>query len=204
MATKRQPKEQTTGAPVSQPAASSTLETAVITDLITRGYSLQQAQAMLAGNGEVEEQEDAPAPKAQAKPKKTDIPQSVIDGDEDIDPASIQDPGDGAKVVEFSHEPEKGLTSIESLYALRKRLGEDKDKKRYRFTVELDHRVMDWVVYAAIAEAQSRRNANMTINDFIVQKIKEVKATDPTEGGRRQAQSSGLKDAFNPTTKSWS
>jgi len=92
---------------------------------------------------------------------------------------------------------------IEQLYALREQLGKSRKKQRFTFPIELDQRLFDWVVYATIAEAQFRGRKELTIQDFFEIKIKELKASDPTGGGRRDPSTSGPREGYNPNTGKW-
>lgn len=124
--------------------------------------------------------------------------------DEEIDPDSIPDPKEDLEIVDIDNVPPKGFKMIEYLYELRDRIKNARTKRRYAVNVVMDQRIFEWLLYATIAEAQFRGRAELSVEDFLNIKIKELKATDPTDGGRRNASSSGLKDSYNPATGRWS
>ena len=167
---------------------------AVIAELIRGGMSYADAQAA------VGETQPAPAPAA-ATPKVN--LGSDPGADEEIDPDSIPDPDEDLETVEISHTPPDGYKMIEYLYQLREKMGKTRKKKRYVITVDLEHRLFDWLVYATIAEATFRGRPDLTIEDFIEIKIKELKAADPTGGGRRDPSTSGPRDNYNPQSGRW-
>lgn len=162
-----------------------------IATLVRGGLSYQDAVAAV--------DRPASADPAPAKPYIGKDPGA----DEVIDEASIPDPGEDLEVVEIEHVAPEGYNMLGFLYEMREKLGKSRNKKRFRMTVELDQRLFDWVVYATIAEAQLRNRENLTIQDFLEIKIKELKAADPTGGGRRSPTKSGPRGNFNPATSDW-
>jgi hypothetical protein len=124
--------------------------------------------------------------------------------DEEIDPDSIPDPDEDLAVIDVLNEPPAGVRMIEQLYELRGQMTRARKKNDYRLTITLDHRLFDWVLYATIQEAQFRGRPDMSIEDFIIIKVKELKAQDATAGGRRDPSTSGPKDSYNATTGRWS
>lgn len=123
--------------------------------------------------------------------------------DEEIDPDSIPDPDEELDVMEIEHEPREGYNMFETLHLLRDEIEKSRKKHTFRMTIELDQRLFDWILYATISEAHFRRRPDLTIEDFIEIKIKELKAEDPTHGGRRDPSTSGPKDLYNPQTGKW-
>lgn len=82
-------------------------------------------------------------------------------------------------------------------------IGKARAKKQYRVAVVFDQRLFDWLLYATIQEAHFRRRPDLTIEEFLEIKVKELKAADPTAGGRRDPSSSGPRDNYNPASGRW-
>lgn len=162
-----------------------------IAELVRGGMSYSEAKAAI--------DNDRPAT---TQAEKVDLGKDP-GADEEIDPDSIPDPGEDLEVVEISHEPREGYTMFETLHLIRGEIEKSREKKRFLIPIELDQRLFDWLLYGTIAEAHFRRRPDLTIEDFIEIKIKELKAADPTQGGRRDPSTSGPKDMYNPATGKW-
>lgn len=185
------PKNQTKPTAAPAAAAPQVDERAVaIAELVRGGMSYSEAKAAI--------DNDRPA----AAPEKVDLGKDP-GADEVIDPDSILDEGENLETVEYTDAPPEGDRMIDYLYELRNQLGRARVKKNYRVTFTLDHRLFDWMVYSTIGEAQYRGRADLTIEDFLKIKIKELKAADPTGGGRRDPRSSGPRELYNPQSGGW-
>ena len=184
-------------APENTPAAAATTapdeRAQAIAELVRGGMSYSEAKAAI--------DNDRPAAPVAALPK-VDLGKDP-GADEEIDPDSIPDPEEKLEVVDVPNEPPEGYKMIEYLYELRDQMGKSRVKKRHRISVTLEHRLFDWLVYGTIVEAQFRGRPDLTIEDFIEIKIKELKAADPTSGGRRDPSTSGPRDNYNPQTGRW-
>ena len=201
MPTKKQPSKAKPKAAAQKAAAPSLEENKVKTDeraqaiaeLVRGGMSYSEAKAAI--------DSDTPA-SAPAAPAKVDLGPDP-GADEEIDPDSIPDPEEDLEVVEIEHEPREGYTMFETLHLIRGEIEKSRVKKRFLIPIEIDQRLFDWLLYGTIAEAHFRRRPDLTIEDFIEIKIKELKAADPTQGGRRDPSTSGPKDLYNPGTGKW-
>ncbi len=181
---------------------------AVLAELVKGGKSYAEATAMLDGSAPVKHVEAAQRSAiTQASPKgkgkAAAVPAEVLNGDEVIDPDSIDDPQEDLPLVVIDHTPPQGNTSLEALYGLRSDLKKARNKKRFQIPITVDQDLFVWIVYATIAEGQHRRNQAYTLEDYIRGKMLEEKATDPTDGGRRNLESSGPRDGYNPLTEGW-
>lgn len=206
MPTKKQPNKPATAkavnaaAPAKAPAAATPAATPpqaspgpdvraeAIATLVRGGMPYQEAVAAV---------DRTPAPAAKVELGKDP------GADEVIDPDSIPDPAEELEVVEIPNVAPDGYNMLGFLYELRDKLGKARTKKRFRFTLELDQRLTDWLVYAAIGEGQFRKREDLSIEEFLEIKIKELKASDPTGGGRRDPRSSGPRENFNGQTGDW-
>ncbi len=163
-----------------------------IAELVRGGMSYSEAKAAI--------DNDRPA----AAPVAVKINVGKDPGaDEVIDEDSIPDPGEDLEVVDVEHTPRDGYTMFETLNLMYSELGKSRKKRRFRVSVDLDQRLFDWLLYATIQEANFRKRENLTIEDYIEIKIKELKAADPTAGGRRDPSTSGPRDNFNGNTGKW-
>lgn len=171
--------------PVNTTAPADNERAAVIANLIKSGMSYDDAVAAVGQT---------------SKPK---IPDNY-GADEVIDPDSIPDPKEELETVVVSHEVQKGPNMIDDLYDLRSQLSKARDRKIFQVTINLDQRIFDWLVYATIVEAQMRGRPELTIEGFLNIKLKELKAADPSAGGRRDPRSSGPRDQYNPQNNTWS
>lgn len=202
---KRPNQNRNAGAPASAPAAAAAPAQApaaapndpratAIAELVRGGMSYSEAKAAI--------DNDRPAAPV-TTPKKVNVGKDP-GADEEIDPDTIPNPEEELELVEISNAPPEGYKMIEHLYELRNQLGKARVKKRFRINVELEQRLFDWLVYATITEATFRGRPELTIEDFINIKVKELKAADPTGGGRRDPSTSGPRDMYNPNTGKWS
>lgn len=123
--------------------------------------------------------------------------------DEVINEEDIPDPGEDLEVVDVEHAPLDGYNMLETLNLMYSEIGKSRKKRRFRIGIELEQRLFDWLLYATIQEAHFRRRADLTIEDFIEIKIKELKAADPTAGGRRDPSTSGPRQNYNPASGKW-
>lgn len=176
-----------TPAPTTDPG-----QAAVIAQLVAGGMSYAQAVAAMAGNGETTA---APLPKVKIGKDPG--------ADEVIDPDTIPDPIEELELFEVSHTPREGYKVIEELYEIRKMMETSRKKRRFSVNVQFDQRLFDWLVYATIAEATFRGRPDLTIEDFLTMRLKELKAADPSQGGRRDPSKSGPKESYNPATGKW-
>lgn len=147
----------------------------------------------------------SPAAPPVAAPAKSEPVPAHGQGEDDEDDAPIPvDPGETLEVVKIPNVAPKGDRMIDFLYELRGKIERSRDRKDFELTITLPQSLFDWVLYSTIAEAQYRGRENLTIEDFVRIKLKELKATDPTGGGRRNPSASGPKDSYNPQTGKWS
>lgn len=172
-------------APTSAAPETDTTKAQVIADLIRGGMTYAQAVAAVGGEAQ-QPSTTAPA-----------YAELVEDAPEPIDP------GEHLPVIEVSHAPREGYAVAEELYELREKISRMRKKHLFTFTVTLDERTMDWVLHASLQEAAMRGRADLTLSDYIAIRLKELKAADPTHGGRRNPSKSGPKDQYNPATGNW-
>lgn len=163
-----------------------------IAQLVRGGMTCSEAKAAV--------ENDRPA--AATAPAKINIGKDP-GADEVIDEASIPDPGEDLEIVDVENKPRDGYTMFETLNLAYSDLSKSRKKRRFRITAELDQRLYDWLLYATIQEANFRKREDLTIEDYIEIKIKELKAADPTAGGRRDPSTSGPRDNFNGNTGKW-
>lgn len=168
-----------------------TSKAAVIAELVKGGMTYAEAVVAVGGNVEA----PGPAPKINVGKDPG--------ADEVIDPDSILDPVEELELYEVSHTPREGYKVIEELYEIRKMMETSRKKRRFSFNVQMDQRLFDWLIYATIAEATFRGRPDLTIEDFLTMRLKELKAADPSQGGRRDPSKSGPKESYNPSTGKW-
>lgn len=171
-------------------------QAAVIAELMASGLSYARAVAMVEGKDE--------GPPASADAALSQTPQANEPSPDDVI-AQIVDPGEDLEVYEVPNdlEDQDAETMYELLHQIRESIEKSGTRRKFQVTVTFDQRVFDWVLYAAIVEAYDRRRPELSVADYMVIKIKEQMAADPTNGGRRSGGGSGLKDMWNPQKGSW-
>lgn len=205
MPTKKQPnqnagaKTPAKAAPAKAPAvASNPVDEAAqaIAQLVRGGMPYSEAKAAI--------ENDRPISAAGVKSAPAKINLGKDPGaDEVINEEDFPDPGEDLEIVDVEHKPREGYNMFETLNLMYSEIGKSRKKRRFRLTTVLEQRLFDWLLYATIQEANFRKREDLTIEDYIEIKIKELKAADPTAGGRRDPSTSGPRDNYNPGTGKW-
>jgi len=177
-------------------AASPKTDAAVIAELVRGGMPYAEAKAAVEG-----EAPTAPTPQRSAR-RVPDAAPAASSGDDEPEP-EITDPGENLETFEVPRVPREGYTMAEELYELREKISRSRKKALYKFEVTVDSRLMDWLIHATIAEAAFRGRAELSLSDFSAIRFKELKAADPSHGGRRTPSKSGPRDQYNPTQGNW-
>lgn len=99
--------------------------------------------------------------------------------------------------------PQKSKDFSDAQVNLYEQLQAIDEQDDYEITFKVPAYIMDWTIRKTLQEAYVRNNPNFLLADFMLLMLKEQRAIDPTKAGKVQAQSSGPKDMYNPTTGSW-